>query len=292
MSGRSASAWWWVACAAALGGGGFAAWLIGCDPGSAATANVPAARYLPHPDDPSRQVEYYVESPPGPGPWPTVVLLHGHQDTPGAGGRDFAEWGVLAQLAGRGYLAVAVSQPGYGASAGPADFCGPFTQHAVRGVIAHLRAEGAAAPDRLVIEGISRGALTAGLIAADDSSVTGLVLISGVYDLPAWAADPGPGLVKRALVATLRAETGGTDEALQARSVARGAARIRASTLVLAGALDDRTDPGQARALADAIVRAGGQARAIVYPDVGHRIPVAERNADVDPFLDRVLGGR
>lgn len=187
---------------------------------------------------------------------------------------------------------MAVSQPGYGASAGPPDFCGPFTQHAVQGVIARLRAEGAAAPDRLVIEGISRGALTAGLIAADDPSVTGLVLISGVYDLPAWAADPDPGLVKRALLTTLRTETGGTDEALQARSVARGAARIRAATLILSGAQDDRTDPAQARALAEAITRAGGQARAIVYPDFGHRIPVAERNQDVDPFLDRVLGGR
>jgi len=80
---------------------------------------------MPHPDDRARQVEYFVETPHTPAPWPTVVLLHGYQEAPRSGGRDFAEWGVLHQLAARGYLAVSISQPGYGATSGPADFAGP-----------------------------------------------------------------------------------------------------------------------------------------------------------------------
>jgi hypothetical protein len=80
--------------------------------------------------------------------------LHGHQDGSRPGGKDLAEWGVvLKKYVAREYLAVAVSQPGYGNSAGPADFSGPFTQHAVSGVIAKLRADGMAIPDRLLIEG-------------------------------------------------------------------------------------------------------------------------------------------
>src|ERR1700704_4480075 len=115
-----------------------------------------ASLTIQHPDDPSKVVEYFLEHPPGKGPWATVILLHGHQEGARAGGKDFADWGVLSQLAGRGYLAVAISQPGYGKSSGPPDFCGKFTQHAVAAVISHLRSEGLASPKNLLIEGISR----------------------------------------------------------------------------------------------------------------------------------------
>ena len=73
-----------------------------------------AALQIPHPDDASKQVEYFVEAPAGKGPWPTIVLLHGHQEGNRPGGKDFVDWGVLKQMSMRGYLAVAVSQPGYG----------------------------------------------------------------------------------------------------------------------------------------------------------------------------------
>ena len=52
--------------------------------------------FVPHPDDASKQVEYFLEKPVGRGPWPTVIFLHGHQQGPRPGGKDFVEWGVLA----------------------------------------------------------------------------------------------------------------------------------------------------------------------------------------------------
>jgi dipeptidyl aminopeptidase/acylaminoacyl peptidase len=244
---------------------------------------------IPHPDDPAKQVEYFLEKPKGDGPWPTIILLHGHQEWPRAGGRDFVKWGVLGELAGRGYLAVAISQPGYGGSTGPADFCGPFTQHAAAAVIAKLHADGYIRENRVLIQGVSRGALVAGMIAAHDTSIRGIVLISGLYDLPAYASHAKSEMAV-SIVDSMKAETGGTAEALKARSLLYYAQDIKAETLILNGGKDDRTDPDQARRLGEIINAHGGHARAIVYPEYGHQIPIEVRNKDVDPFIERVLG--
>lgn len=260
--------------------------LLSACQGSAASASF----YIQHPDDPSKQIEFFLEHPASLPPWPTVVLLHGHQPWIKPGGKVYVNWGVLKQLADRGYLAVSISQPGYGKSNGPADYCGAFTQHAVMGVIAKLRADGFASQKKLLIEGVSRGALTAGLVAAQDPSVSALVLISGVYDLPAYVDDSNPGMIKKNIIAAMVAETGGTKDALEARSILLQAQNIKASVLILNGALDDRTDPMQANALAEKIMRGGGDARAIIYPKYGHKIPVDVRGKDIDHFIEEVFG--
>jgi dipeptidyl aminopeptidase/acylaminoacyl peptidase len=244
---------------------------------------------IPHPSDPSRQVEYYIEKPLGAGPWPTVVLLHGHQDYTRPGARDFIDWGVLSQFAKRGYLAVAVSQPGYGNSTGPADFCGPITQQAVSGVLARLRKDGLASPTKAVIQGISRGAVVAALVAADDPSITGIVLISGIYDFPAYVAGPQSTQAREAIVNAIKAETGGSAEALRVRSALHVVERLKAATLILSGAKDDRADADQARRFGEELSRRGKNPRVIVYPDYGHQIPIEVRRKEIDPFIDQVL---
>lgn len=259
--------------------------LIACSGHRIANAQ---ALSIPHPDDPSKKVEYFLEKPKGNGPWPAVVFLHGHQEWPRAGGKDFVKWGVLDEFAGRGYLAVSISQPGYGGSTGPADFCGPFTQHAVTAVIAKLRTQGYIKENRIVIQGISRGALVAGLVAAHDPSITGIVLISGLYDLPAYAGHAKSAMAV-SIVDSMKSETNGTAEALKARSLLTYAQDIKATALILNGATDDRTDPDQARRLAEIINTHGGHARAIIYPEYGHQIPVDVRSKDVDPFIEQVL---
>jgi len=248
-------------------------------------------------DEPSKHVEIFWTQPKGTGPWPLVIFLHGHQDgsaTPG--GKAFVDYGVLDDAATRGYVGVAVSQPGYGRSEGPADFMGPVTQRAVEQVIEHFRAQSFVRPDRVALEGVSRGAIVAGLVATHDTRIRAMVLISGAYDLPTlFGSNPGPrpAALSRSMVDEMRSdiakETDGSANALRERSVLATASRIRTPALIVNGAKDDRTDPEQARALAQAIQANGVFARALIYPDYGHAIPYDVREREVRPFLDQYL---
>ncbi len=199
------------------------------------------------------------------------------------------KWGVPDEYADRGYLSIAVSQPGYGGSTGPADFCGPFTQHAVEAVLEKVRADGLVRDNRILLEGVSRGAMVAGLTAVHDPSIQGIVLISGVYDLTEYAKRAN-NATSRSVVASIQAETGGSPDALKSRSLLYYAQDVRANALILNGGQDDRTDPEQALRLAAAINEHRGQAKAIVYPQYGHQIPVEVRNKDIEPFIEKTLG--
>lgn len=176
---------------------------------------------IPHPDKKGARIEYFEERPAGTGPWPTIVFLHGHQGPMARiGGRAFENWGVLRRFARQGYLAVSVSLPGYGGSSGPEDFAGRFSQHAVLAVVAKLEADRRAMPDKVLIEGISLGEVTGALVAARDRQLAGLVLISGLYDLPAFFAHPSSAGALQVKAAAVEL-TGGRPEALRSRSTPR-----------------------------------------------------------------------
>lgn len=197
---------------------------------------------------------------------------------PGNGGKDLVRWGVLAAAVQRGYVAISVSQPGYGASDGPADFCGPITQHAVARVIDHFRAQPFVDPRKVAIQGTSLGAVVAALVGARDPQLAALVLISGIYDLSAIPAGRIADDMKREGV-LVKADR---DD----RSALLVADRVRAATLILNGAKDDRTFPDQARSLAERIREHGTPAKAVIYPEFGHAIPPEVRAKEIDAFLE------
>jgi dipeptidyl aminopeptidase/acylaminoacyl peptidase len=262
--------------------------LTACDGGFAADLS-DLAQTWPHPDRPDATIEFYYATSLLAGPRPLIVCLHGHQSpTSSLGGGVFVKWGELQRLTELGFAVVAVSLPGFGGSTGPADFAGPFTQNAVAAIIRHLQQTGRAAPDKTIIQGISLGALTAALLAARSENIQGLVLISGAYDLAALFANKS--LTGNAEVMTqVQIQTGGGVAALDARSALKAASNIKAKTLILNGARDDRTDPTQAIQLQDAIRRAGGTAETVIYPEFGHLIPFKARQDRVDQFLKQFL---
>ena len=243
----------------------------------------------------SRRVEYFWMAPPGKGPWPAIVFIHGYQagdTTPG--GKAFVDYGVLDSTAARGYVGISISQPGFGHSDGPPDFMGPATVGAAEAVIRHFRAEAFVRGDRIGLEGVSRGATVASLVAARDSTIRAMVLISGAYDfatpLDSSTAAGRLNIARRDVVRSdIAAETDGTVAALEVRSALSQVSHIRTAALILGGERDDRTDPDQARRLAEGIRKNGVFARAVIYPDLGHAIPYGMREREVEPFFDAHL---
>ncbi|MBY0462520.1 MAG: hypothetical protein K2Q34_05005 [Alphaproteobacteria bacterium] len=76
-----------------------------------------------------------------------------------------------------------MSQPGYGHSDEPPDFCGPFTQNAVITVIKHLKEVENIDSSEIILIGKSRGVTVASMVATKVQDLKGVVLVAGMYDL-------------------------------------------------------------------------------------------------------------
>ena len=193
-------------------------------------------------------------------------------------------WAQPPSSAAQGYVAVAVSQPGYGKSEGPPDFCGPFTQDATLAVLEHLRGKPFVDPGRIAVFGYSRGAIVAAMVATRDPRLAGVVLGAGAYDFSTYY--PGP---FRGININIQREAGTSAEAFRARSALHQADRIRAPVLILHGERDERIPVAQARAFAERLAAAGVPVRLRVFPNAWHGIPLDDLHREVDPFLARVL---
>jgi dipeptidyl aminopeptidase/acylaminoacyl peptidase len=237
-----------------------------------------------------RKVELFWAKPAEQGRRPAVLFIHGHQETNRNGGETYVNIGRLGTMARRGYVAAALSQPGYGNSDGPPDFCGPFTQDAALAALAHLRAKPFVDPDRVAVFGYSRGAIVASMVATRDARLAGVILGAGVYDFFTWYPTP-----MRGIDHNISAEAGTSAAAFRARSALHHADRIRAPVLILHGQRDGRVPVGQAQAFAARLSAAGVPVRLKVFPDAAHGIPAEDQYGEVYPFLARVLakaGGR
>ncbi|HMD66067.1 MAG TPA: alpha/beta fold hydrolase [Stellaceae bacterium] len=123
---------------------------------------------LSHSQDQNKAVELFWAKPEGNGPFPVVLFIHGHQEGPRDGGEAYVWTGRLGIMARQGYVSAAVSQPGYGNSAGPPDYCGPFTQQAVLVAIDFLRRQPFVRANKVALFGYSRGAIVAAMVATQD----------------------------------------------------------------------------------------------------------------------------
>lgn len=242
------------------------------------------------------QVELFVAIPEGDGPWPAILFVHGHQIGGRPGARVFVKLddrprlatideGRLADMAKRGYVAAAVSMPGYGGSSGPPDFVGPRTQAAVERAITHLWNLPLVDRYHIALYGVSRGAATSAMVATRDMRIRALILVAGVYDLGERYPTGRPRLDRN-----IETEAGTTEQAFAERSALRHAGKIKAATLILHGGQDSDITVGQARRLAAQLRVNNVPVRERILPDVPHQIPIPMQYQEIHPFLESALG--
>jgi dipeptidyl aminopeptidase/acylaminoacyl peptidase len=239
---------------------------------------------LPHSRDSSKKVELFWTEPPKEGRHPAILFIHGHQEQARNGGEALVKTGRLDIMARRGYVAASLSQPGYGHSDGPPDYCGPFTQEAVLVALDFLRKRPSVDPGKLVLYGYSRGAIAASMVATRVPDLAALVLGAGAYDFASLYPTGFGGID-----ANIRKEAGTSPAAFAARSALHHADKIRASVLLLHGARDPVIPARQAEAFAEKLKTHGVAVRLKIFPEAMHGIPIDEQYREIYPFLEERL---
>lgn len=240
------------------------------------------------------QVEIYWAAPSGArGKLPVVVFLHGVQGEGRPGAMNFVEGGLLKISAAKGYLSVGMSMPGYGQSTGKADFCGAGTQAALRSVLRRLRTWASVDRKRMVVSGMSCGAVAAAMVA-DKEPLAGMVLISGVYDFadmyrkwhtPAWPLEPET----MKYIDDSAAADGTPENASARRSALANASRFRSPVLLLAQGKDRIVDQEQSIRLDKALKQNGKESTLILNPEGGHLISYEDWADYVNDFARRIF---
>ena len=235
------------------------------------------------------QVEIYWAAPPGiKGKLPVVVYIHGVQGEDRPGARNFVEGGLLKISAAKGYLSVGMSMPGYGQSTGKADFCGAGTQAALRSVLSRVRTWASVDRNRIVVSGLSCGAVAAAMVAGKEP-LAGMVLISGVYDFadmyqkwhtPAWPLEPA---VMKYIDDSVAAD-GTPEKASLRRSALANASRFRSPVLLVAQRKDRIVDPEQSIRLDKALKQSGKRSTLILNSEGGHVVSYEEWAGYVNDF--------
>jgi dipeptidyl aminopeptidase/acylaminoacyl peptidase len=172
------------------------------------------------------------------------------------------------------------SQPGYGHSDGPADFCGPFTQNAVITIIKHLKEVENIDSSEIILIGKSRGATVASMVATKVQDLKGVVLVAGMYDLKM--------VTDARSVTNFTNEAGINEKAINERSAFYHAKKIKSPILLIHGYQDIHAPVEAAFSFYKALMTHNINASLHVY-SCGHRVPDEDKDEQIDGFL-RKLG--
>jgi dipeptidyl aminopeptidase/acylaminoacyl peptidase len=234
-------------------------------------------RLLPSQKEPKNVIEVFYtypiddsKTPILPKKIPLLLFIHGHQyaggwKEPDAGGYEVSPSRAKG-IAQNGWVVASISQPGYGASTGPADFCGPRTQMSVNQVLDFLKSLPFVDPDKIALVGVSRGASVAGKVAAQRNDISSLVLISGFYEFSKnWNSSPAE--IKKNMIA----EIGSVNKKEEkARDVVFTAKKIKASTLLVHGEKDPVCPFSSAQKLETILRESGTKVTSLYFTDKDH----------------------
>lgn len=230
------------------------------------------------------RVELFQARAPGETPAGAILFVHGNQGGQRFGAVEAVDTGTLLRFSsGLNVTAAAVSQPGFGASHGPPDFCGPSTQQAIIAALSFLQEQSYVDPDRIVLCGNSRGAVASAMVASQVADLRAVVLMSGVYDLEAAFAGSPQGLQL-----AIEKEAGLSREAFLARSALHHAHKIQCEAMLLHGRRDERAPVAQAETFAEALSDTGLPVALRLF-DCGHQIPRQSVRSALRPFLEGIF---
>jgi dipeptidyl aminopeptidase/acylaminoacyl peptidase len=226
-----------------------------------------------------KNLEAITFKPEGDGPFPALLLVPGHAST----ARDWIPNGLT--FARNGFAGVAVSQPGYGHSEGPADFVGPKTIKALNEGYRKFQREPFVDAKRMGIVGYSRGGMAASLLAIQIDDVKAVVLGAGVYDFKK-AYDE---MKIKGIRQNMERETGMTKEAIKQRSSVLEMEKLKCPVLILHGEKDINVPVGQALLLRDRLTELKKDFEIQIFPDQGHGIGPQNLYRYALDFLKRKL---
>jgi dipeptidyl aminopeptidase/acylaminoacyl peptidase len=227
------------------------------------------------------KAEAFIVRPEGKGPFPLIVLVHGHSRS----GRGAEVLTPVAELFAKHlcYAAVFVSLPGYGAT--------EVANGADRQVVTGVLNDGINTLTRLswidnqkiMLYGFSRGAVFAAAAIPRLPHLRAVVLHSGAYDLGELYRDTSAEWIRQVLNPNGEAEP-------KLFNVLPEVGHWSVPTLVLHGAKDPLLPVNQAEMLDQSLSAARLPHRTVIFPDAGHRLPLDGTAKAVFTFLQEYVG--
>jgi dipeptidyl aminopeptidase/acylaminoacyl peptidase len=209
-------------------------------------------------------VEAYVARPRGAGPFPLVILLHGHSLV----GRGAVQVLSIAEALASEicFAAFAISLPGYGSTEVPRGPIAETTRQVVQDGLSIAKELSWVDKRHVLFFGVSRGATVTAAMLNDLKEVSGAVLYSGAYDLGMLYRETSSVWVRKLLNPS-------GDANPKLRNFVDEASGWRAPTLILHGGQDTLIPVSQALLLRDHLKAIGTPHRLVLYPDHGHFLP-------------------